>query len=229
MPVRKTTMGQIRLFSDCLSGLDPDSCLIVRATDQVSAKASDCMPRSSADGDAEVVARFREGDTAAFGELVARHQLRLMRLILRLLESPDDAEDVSQEVFVSVFENRSSFRGEASFGTWATAIAVNKCRTHGRRAARRRWLTQLVKRELSPRPINRHESAEDEIEEVRLAVRRLPPTYREPVVLYYFEQMSVAEISTVLNLRPNTVDARLSRARRMLCSILSQRAEKNER
>lgn len=53
----------------------------------------------------------------------------------------------------------------------------------------------------------------------------LSPTYREPVVLYYFEQMSVAEISNVLDLKPNTIETRLSRARRMLCKVLHQRVE----
>ena len=57
----------------------------------------------------------------------------------------------------------------------------------------------------------------------------LLPTYREPIVLYYFEQMSVNGICTIMDREPNAVEARLSRARRMLCGILNQRLERERR
>jgi len=197
---------------------------MVCTIDLVSDKAKTAVPRSSDDRDGQIVGRFRKGDTAAFEELVARHQSRLMRLIGRLLDSRQDAEDVLQEVFVSVFENLSRFRGRASFSTWTTTIAVNKCRTHRRRVARRRRLIQLLRGK--PNGVAEYACHDlEEGEEVRLAVRALPPKYREPVVLYYFEQMSVAEISNVLRRKPNTIDARLSRARRMLREVLNRQRE----
>jgi RNA polymerase sigma-70 factor (ECF subfamily) len=198
---------------------------MIHTMDQVSHKANTPQLRSSDNHDAAVIARFQNGEAAAFEELVSRHQTRLLRLIRRLLDSPDDAEDVLQDVFVSVFENLSRFRGKARFTTWITTIAVNKCRTHRRRVARRRWLTRLLSGDDSQSTEHWHENLDDEREEVRQAVRTLPPTYREPVVLYYFEQMSVSEISVVLDRKTNAIETRLSRARRMLREILNRRLE----
>jgi len=230
----KRALGQSRKYCEYLSGLQPDVSLIGqpdaslmnRVMDQVSDKETTALPSSGNDRDAAVVARFRTGDVSAFEELVSLHQSGLMKLICPLLASPHDAEDVLQDVFVSAFENLSRFRGEASFRTWITTIAVNKCRSHRRRVLRRRWLTHILKGGTRDET-KCHENVVDEREEVRRAVARLPSKYREAIVLYYFEQMSVAEICTVLDRKPNAIEARLSRARRMLAEIFDQRLERD--
>ena len=73
--------------------------------------------------DAELVQRARAGDLDAFESLTSRHELRVYNLALRMLRQAHDAEDVTQQTFLSVVENLDGFRGEASFSTWVLRIA----------------------------------------------------------------------------------------------------------
>ncbi len=76
--------------------------------------------------DAELIARARQGDTAAFGELVNRHKAAVYRAALAALGSPADADDAAQDAFVSAFRRLATFRGEASFKTWLLTITWNQ-------------------------------------------------------------------------------------------------------
>jgi len=183
------------------------------------------LPKSSDEGHSAIVARVLAGDKEASEELVRAHQSRLMRLVCRLIDSSDEAEDVLQEVFVAAFQGLPHFRHESSFTTWITTIAVNKCRTHRRRAARRQWLAAYLRRGEAVAANSTDEASSDDAEEVRNAVRSLAVKYREPVVLHYFEHMSMAEVASVLDLKTNTVEVRLSRARRLLRTILNGRLD----
>ena len=74
--------------------------------------------------DAELVRRAKDGDLAAFEELVSRHERRVFTLALRILQNPHDAEDVSQQALLNALEGLPGFRGEASFATWLSRIAT---------------------------------------------------------------------------------------------------------
>ena len=180
--------------------------------------------RAERHDDRELLARFRAGQTAAFDEIVEAHQQRIVRLVFRLLGSPDEVQDVVQEVFLSVLQNLKRFRGESKLSTWLTRIAVNKCRSHHRRRLLRlRTLFYLTKTlTVTSEQGGVTESAEIH-DELRRAVRRLSPRYREPIVLRYFEELSVREIGEVLGISANSVEVRLTRARRKLREILSTR------
>ena len=180
--------------------------------------------RAERHDDRELVARFRAGQRAAFDEIVEAHQQRIMRLVFRLLGSPDEVQDVAQEVFLSVLQNLKRFRGESKLSTWLTTIAVNKCRSHQRRRLLRlRTLFYLTKTlTVTSEQGGAAESAEIH-DELRRAVRRLSARYREPIVLRYFEELSVHEIGEVLGISANSVEVRLTRARRKLREILSTR------
>jgi RNA polymerase sigma-70 factor (ECF subfamily) len=75
--------------------------------------------------DAELVRRAKAGDLAAFEELVSRHERQVFTLALRILQNPHDAEDVTQQAFLSAIENLKNFREEASFATWLNRIATH--------------------------------------------------------------------------------------------------------
>jgi RNA polymerase sigma factor (sigma-70 family) len=87
--------------------------------------------------DADLVARARRGDAAAFGELVDRHKTAVYRAALAALGSPADAEDAAQDAFISAYQRLASFRGDASFKTWLLSIAWNQALN--RRRSRTRW------------------------------------------------------------------------------------------
>ncbi len=189
--------------------------------------------RLTHDEDAERVARFQAGDSRAFDEIVAVHQQRIVRLAYRLIGWTDEVDDVTQDVFICVLRNLGRFDGRAKFSTWLTKIVVNQCRSHlRRRALRLRNLAKLVEHFTNQNDSANHEttkrSAELEQEEIRRAVSNLPAKYREPIVLRYFEQLSVREIGEVLGLAANTVDVRISRARRKLKESLGPRLDKEQ-
>src|SRR5512137_2781621 len=87
--------------------------------------------------DGEIIARVRGGDTAAFADLVQRHQDRVYGMALRAAGKPEDAEDLAQEIFLSVFRGLEGFKGGAQFTTWLYRIAWNRCADWLRRNRRR--------------------------------------------------------------------------------------------
>ena len=179
----------------------------------------------SLDGETTSLARDVR-DVLDFEQVVAEHQARIARLVGRFVDNRAEVEDVVQEVFLAALRNLHRFRGESRIGTWLASIAVNRCRSlHRRRAVRRRllpWLAVPVKCE------DKTAHVSETSEEVRRAVDRLPAKFREPIVLRYFEGMPIADIAEVLGLAVNTVDVRLSRARKTLKKTLQPRLE-NER
>jgi RNA polymerase sigma-70 factor (ECF subfamily) len=185
--------------------------------------------------------RFASGETAAAREVIERYQPRVGRLVRRLLAWPDDVVDVVQDVFVSALAARGKFRGEARLETWLVRIAINTCRAHNRR----RWVRAKLFAAWSGRqqaenassnvqsgepptgtavPPDRTAIDEEHARLVRQAVANLPQTYREVVVLYYLEEMTAAEVAESLGIRTNTVEVRLSRARKQLGSALAHLA-----
>src|SRR5512136_717773 len=108
--------------------------------------------------DGEIIARVRAGDTAAFADLVRRHQDRVYGMALRATGRSEDAEDLAQEVFLSVFRGLEGFKGDAQFTTWLYRIAWNRCadwlrrnRKPARRTSRRRTISRTAGRTLPKR------------------------------------------------------------------------------
>ena len=178
--------------------------------------------------DPELAARFRAGDARAFDEIVTLHGDRVRGLVYRLLGWSDDVEDVVQDVFVRVLQKLHQFHGKAQFSTWLTAITVNTCRSHQRRRlVRLRNLPRLLERFQGIREANNSRESPENLEEVRHAVRKLSAKYREPIVLRYFEELSIEETSRILGISANAVEMRLSRARRQLkANLLTDSGER---
>jgi RNA polymerase sigma-70 factor (ECF subfamily) len=168
------------------------------------------------DEDARDVRRVLAGDLAAFSGIVQRWQGRLINLAWRFCRDRTMAEDMAQDAFVKAFRALSTFRGESAFSTWLTAIAVNSYRS---------WL-----RDREPRPVQidlarTHArepdaltglQAQERASALRESVLTLPRRYREPIVLYYFEDKNLSETARVLGLPEGTVKARLHRGRELL-------------
>ncbi|MFV2067789.1 MAG: RNA polymerase sigma factor [Pirellulales bacterium] len=196
-------------------------------TDDITAVIPMGSPQLERDEGRVLADRFQEGDATAFDDIVAAYQEHMLRLAYRLLGWSPDAEDVVQEVLISALENLGGFRGEARFSTWLTALTVNKCRSHRRRQLLRlRGLTRLAS---SIRIVSEPRQSDESLEiadQVRCAVQRLSAKCREVVVLRYFEELSVREISEILHIPVNTVETRLSRAGRKLRESLAVRLER---
>jgi RNA polymerase sigma-70 factor (ECF subfamily) len=171
---------------------------------------------SAQDEDATDVRRVLAGDTGGFEGIVRRWQRRLVNLAWRFCRDRIMAEDMAQEAFVKAFRALHTYRGEAAFSTWLTAIALNSYRSTVRdRPPVAFDLDPAALRGSAPDALADMESRERNLA-VRRLVLTLPARYREAMVLYYFEEMNLAETARILGLREGTLKARLHRGRALL-------------
>jgi RNA polymerase sigma-70 factor (ECF subfamily) len=187
----------------------------------------------------ELLARCRRGDAAAWNELFDLHYAPAARFIFQLAHdfTHEDAEEICQEVFLSVIKNLDSFQGGSQFQTWLFRIAANKARDYReRRNAAKRGGGQLTvsldaedpENGLSldlptsaPGPDALLMSAE-QVAQVHRALDQLDEPCREIIELRYFGDLSYDEISHSLNLNPKTVSSRLSKCLDRLEAIVRQ-------
>jgi RNA polymerase sigma-70 factor, ECF subfamily len=177
------------------------------------------------DDDSRLVQRLKRRDEAAFTELVRRYQDRVFGLIYRMLGDRAEAEDVAQEVFVTVFKSIDGFRGDSQLGTWLYRVAANHCKNRLKYLARRARSAQREYTEgdhpadTSAGPSARiagPEAAAVGRETERLvqeALAALPEDQRELIVLRDVENLSYEEIGAVTGLVEGTIKSRLHRAR----------------
>ncbi len=178
-------------------------------------------------GDRQLVRRLRDRDEQAFRELVAEHRDRVFNLTLRMLGNRAEAEDVAQEVFITVFKTIDTFREEAKLSTWLYRVAVNQCKNRIKYLARRhdRDRDQLddsneaaassaiaVPGGPLPRPDRALEGAQVEVV-LQEAINTLDEDHRVLVVLRDIEDLSIEEICAITGLPDGTVKSRLHRAR----------------
>jgi len=181
--------------------------------------------------EASVLARARRGDLDAFNDLVVLHQDRVYSLCLRMLASPQAAEDATQDAFISAWQNISRLRGER-FRPWLLRIAANLCldrlRSQARRPARS---LETALEEGMPEPFDPAPPPESSvlIQELRgrleVALARLPPDQRLALLLCDVEDLDYKEIAAVMKTSIGTVKSRISRGRSRLREILRAEME----
>ncbi|MGB9618867.1 MAG: RNA polymerase sigma factor [Armatimonadota bacterium] len=170
------------------------------------------------------VARIKDGDGSAFGELVQRHQRAVYGVVSRMISDRDDVDDIVQDVFVQAFKSLPGFKQEASFGTWIYRIAVNTTIKHIRKTRSRRGTSiddpaaRLADTLASNGPNGPDDAAEkaERREAVRRAVEALPEHHRAVVVLHYFQNLGYDEIAKITSCSVGTVWSRLHYACRKL-------------
>jgi len=181
--------------------------------------------------DAELVARFQEGDRSAFDTLVSRHSTRAYQIAYGVLGNREDAEEVAQDVFVRVYRALPKFRGDAEFTTWMYRIALNLARN------KYRWnKCRGIQKNISiDAPIENNNDGEStfelpdtdgppdetllnrELEQIVLGeIQKLPPIYREALVLRNVEELSYEQIAQLLGCKLGTIKSRIARAREEL-------------
>ncbi|MSP16697.1 MAG: sigma-70 family RNA polymerase sigma factor [Myxococcales bacterium] len=185
-----------------------------------------------------LVRRLRDRDERAFRELIAAEQDRVFNLVYRMLGNRAEAEDVAQEVFVTVFKTIDQFRGESKLSTWLYRVAVNHCKNRLKYLARRhdRERADLEDAAYLPAAAGAGQAAHTartatperalaEAETERLVQREiaeLDPEHREVVILRDLEELSYEEICVITGLPEGTVKSRLHRARLALRARLTK-------
>jgi len=186
-------------------------------------------PGTLADG--ELVSTAVAGREASFEELVRRYQRPIASYVYRMVGDYDAALDLTQEVFIKVYNSLARYRSEFKFSTWIYKIAHNAAIDHLRRHSVREQLVMagdestrpevaIESRRLTPEQESEREERRSEIESV---VQSLPAAYRELIVLRHSHDLSYDEIAEVTGLPLGTVKNRLFRAREAMRELLVPR------
>ena len=186
---------------------------------------------------AQLVRRCASGDAAAWEELVVRFHRRIYNICYRFAGSADDAQDLTQEVFIKVYRTVGSFDGEkASFGTWVTTVTRNLLVDHFRKTRNDRATDSMDAvrgaDEDGPTLADRlsdgapgpqvHVESRERREMVQRALQQISPDLREAVILRDLQDMDYREIAQVLKVPEGTVKSRINRGRAELARLLQR-------
>ena len=181
--------------------------------------------------DGELIVRATDGRTDGFEELVRRYQRPITGYVFRMLGDYESSLDVTQEVFIKVYNSLTKYSSEYKFSTWLYRIAHNAAIDHMRRNS---MATQSIEAENAdgsfqiqiesrgPSPELDHERREWRTE-IDAVVRCLPPAYRDLILLRHSRDLSYDEIAEVTGLPLGTVKNRLFRAREMMRELFIQK------
>lgn len=161
----------------------------------------------------------RQGDAAAFGQIVDRHKDGLVNYLTRMCGQPEMAEDVAQEAFLRLYRKASLYREQGKLAAYLYKIATNLMRTQARRERRWNHLLPVFRAGVAaPHSPSQHEDLvrAETAERLEECLRRLPLHYRAPLVLSVIEDWSHREIAAALRCSEGTVKSRIHRARKRL-------------
>lgn len=192
---------------------------------QRSPRAVDPSKKITLAAEPDIDEGMRRGDLPPFEELFKLHHRRVYALCLRMTRNPEEAEDLSQEVFVLVYRKLNSFRGESTFTTWLHRMTVNCVLMHFRKHhSRKEQLTEDG--ELPERVINAREilTGFPILDRLALdeAISKLPPGYRAVFILHDVEGLEHVEIARIMDCAVGTSKSQLHKARMKLRLLLRQ-------
>lgn len=171
------------------------------------------------DDDFFLIKKFNEGDESTFRNLVHKHKEKVRNLVFITVGNVDQVDDISQDVFITVYRNLKNFRFESQFTTWLYRITINKCKDYLRKAKIRSIFTSIKDNEEEP-VYNSEPGNDDTSAIVQMAIAQLPDKLRIPLVLKDIEGMSYQEIADATSSEIGTVKSRIFRAREGLKKIL---------
>ena len=177
------------------------------------------------DQEHNLIQAARNGDQAAFGELVQQYQKRVFALAVRMCPTPELAEEAAQEAFLAAWQGLHFFRGDSAFATWLYRLTSNACVDLLRRENRHQGPSlddESVSAEV-PDPAPTPEKAVEQQElrrQIEAGLKTLSPEHREVLILREIQQLSYDEIADVLSLDLGTVKSRINRGRRQLREFL---------
>ncbi|RPI75982.1 MAG: sigma-70 family RNA polymerase sigma factor [Ignavibacteriales bacterium] len=168
--------------------------------------------------DFSLIKKFIEGDESTFKTLVHRHKEKVRNIVYLTINRTEAVDDITQEVFITVYRNLKNFRFESQFTTWLYRITVNKCKDHLRKM-KIRSIFIPVKENEEP-GYNHIPDNSDVAEIVRESIYKLPEKLRTPLLLKDIEGFSYQEIADTVQCEIGTVKSRIFRAREALRNLL---------
>lgn len=173
--------------------------------------------------DSELVKATLEGDTSSFAKLMSLYKKRIFAIGMSFFKNETDAEDFIQDVFIKVYTKLDTFRGESLFSTWLTRIAYNIAYNCANRRDEYVPISEeFIIKDLSDTP---EESQIKKVvcEAVKEAIKELPKQYAVCLDLFFFYDVSYAEISKITKLPVNTIKSHIFRAKKILRDKLIER------
>ncbi len=182
--------------------------------------------------DPEIIRSVLNGHRDDFRQLVEKYQQRVFRLVIGFVHDKEEAEDITQEVFLRAWQSLNKFRGESSFSTWLHKIAVNICLNYSRKKSANRLVTRISsffdpehEKEIQI-PLYEDNAEEIIIKEehsawLKRALDSLPENQRTAIILSKYDDLPQKEIASVMNLTEGAVEALIQRAKKNLREKLS--------
>lgn len=181
--------------------------------------------------DIEIIEQFMDGHTEVFEHLLDRYESKIFRVVLGLTCHSQDAQDLTQEVFIKVYQKLDTFNHQSSLGHWISRIAIN----HSRNFLRRKKIVQFLSFEwLIEKKGDDFQSlsscydpgfdseSKERVNALMKALDQLSYDHRELIVLKEFNELDYKQISEVIGIPMGTVKSRLSRAKQELKKILTK-------
>jgi len=170
--------------------------------------------------DQDLITKICRGDTRRFGELIDRYEKLVMHIVLRMTGNQQVAEDLSQEIFIKVYDSLHGFRFESKLSTWIGRIAYNSCINYLRKekpmlledlpdGVEIKWMVSTDR----PDEFAEHQ---DQKQHINLLIAKLPAVYRAILTMFHLQEMSYKEIAGVVDMPEGTVKSYLFRARKLL-------------
>lgn len=179
--------------------------------------------------DSALVERFQEGDSEAFDLLYLRYRSRIHGVVRAIISNPEDACDVTQDVFLKAYQGLDNFKGASQFYSWLYRITINRCIDYMRQRSKHRVISDdpVSDDVFYSNVVNRHPSAPSKAVEneelyayLRRAVMQLSPKQKEVFILRYREDLALKEIGRKMGLSTGTIKAHLFQAQRNLRTLL---------
>ena len=182
----------------------------------------------------KLISDLKRGDPKALESLFSVYKDRVFNTSLGYLQNTQDAEEITQDIFIEIFNSSGKFKGESSLNTWIYRITVNKCLDHIKYLKRKKRFASVVsifKPDTGELDIDTadfiHPGIEIELKEqsriLFKAVNKLPDNQKTAFILSKIEQLSYKEISEVLNCSLSSVESLIYRARQNLIKELSNK------
>ncbi|MCY6485452.1 RNA polymerase sigma factor [Clostridium aestuarii] len=164
-----------------------------------------------------IIERLKQKDEECFIEVVNSYKKKVLALCYSYIEDYYEAEDLSQEVFTSLYKSIDKFRGNCSLSTYIYKITVSKCLDYKRKKSLKGFLTDMFHIQKAEEPVDL-----DEKIFVRQCIKKLSKDLRLVVVLYYYIGFSQKEIGEILNITPRAVEGKIYRAKKKLKNELKK-------
>ncbi len=177
--------------------------------------------------DMDVISQVLQGDYNSYATLVNRYQNFVFTIVLRYIKSREDAEEVSQDVFIKAYRALSSFKGDSKFSTWLYTVTTTTCITFLRKkkldvhSLDNEKVFDVADRQDGGIPANQVEQ-KSRVNMVNEAIKMLSPDDAQVITLFYKGEQTLEEIAKILGKEPNAVKVKLHRARGRLKEKMQQ-------